>query len=78
MKELKTILGRVDRGEGTLGALINDSGAYDDLRAILGRANRNIILRTVIRHTIDKNEKLPPAEPPPDKPRTVSGTDPSP
>jgi len=57
--ELNVILGRIDRGEGSLGALINDPGVYDDLRALLGRAKRNRILRTVIRHQIDKNENLP-------------------
>lgn len=62
---LKTVMGGVERGEGTIGALLMDDGVYDDLRALLGRAKRNRVLRTVIRSTIDKNENLPKAEPAP-------------
>lgn len=64
---LDDIIARIDRGEGTVGALINDPGVYDDLRALLGRAKRNRILRTVIRHQIDKKENLPPGTVPLDE-----------
>ncbi len=63
--QLNDVIGRIDRGEGTVGSLINDPGVYDDIRALLGRAKRNRILRTVIRHQIDKNENLPKATPVP-------------
>lgn len=56
--KLRSIMERVDKGEGTLGALINDPAMYDDLMALLGGAKRNRILRGVIRHTIDKNEEI--------------------
>lgn len=56
--KLKSILERIDKGEGTVGALINDPAVYDDLVALMGGAKRNRILRGVIRHTIDKNEKI--------------------
>lgn len=56
--DLKSIMERIDKGEGTVGALINDPAVYDDLRALLGHAKRNRILRGVIRHTIDKNEQV--------------------
>ncbi len=66
--DMRTIIARVERGEGTVGALLTDDGVYDDLRALLGRAKRNRVLRTVIRSTIDKNENLPKAEDPNAKP----------
>jgi len=55
---LRSIMERVDKGEGTVGALINDPAMYDDLMALIGGAKRNRILRGVIRHTIDKNEAV--------------------
>lgn len=55
--DLRVVMDRVEQGEGTLGALVNDPGVYDDLRALLGRAQRNRVLRGVIRHTIEKNEE---------------------
>lgn len=55
---MRSVMERIDRGEGTVGALINDPAVYDDLRSLLGGAKRNRILRGVIRHTIDKNEKI--------------------
>src|SRR5439155_1002517 len=63
---LEAITRRIADGEGSLGALVNDDGLYDDVRALIGRARRNVILRTVIRRTIDKNEKeAPPRAPVP-------------
>lgn len=55
---LKSVAGKIERGEGTVGALINDPQVYDDLVALLGGAKRNRILRGVIRRTIEKNEKV--------------------
>ncbi|MFH0799300.1 MAG: MlaD family protein [Pseudomonadota bacterium] len=55
--DLRTILGAMRRSEGTLGRLINDPALYDDLRALVGRANRNRLLRAVIRSTISENDR---------------------
>ncbi|MFH1831052.1 MAG: MlaD family protein [Pseudomonadota bacterium] len=55
--DLSDILASVRRGEGTLGKLITDPALYNDLRALLGRANRNTLLRAVVRSTIEENEK---------------------
>jgi phospholipid/cholesterol/gamma-HCH transport system substrate-binding protein len=63
--DLRLVMDRIEKGEGTVGALINDPGVYDDLRALLGRAKRNRVLRGVIRHTIDKNENIEEATPVP-------------
>lgn len=55
--DLRSILGSVKRGEGTLGKLITDPALYNDLRALFGRANRNVLLRSVVRSTIEENER---------------------
>lgn len=57
-ENLRAVSEKINDGDGTLGALVNDDGVYDDIRALLGRAKRNRVLRTVIRHTIDKNESI--------------------
>jgi len=54
---LKEIVQRVERGEGTLGALINDPSVYEDLRVILGGAKRSKTIRSFIRYTIKKGRK---------------------
>ena len=55
---LRNVAATIERGDGTVGALINDPQVYDDLVALLGGAKRNKILRGVIRRTIEKNEKV--------------------
>ncbi len=55
--DLKLLMASIRRGEGTLGKLITDPALYDDLRALVGRANRNALLRSVVRSTIEENEK---------------------
>lgn len=49
---LNSILEKMDRGKGTAGALINDPGVYDDLKALTGGANRNRIVRNLVRKSI--------------------------
>ncbi len=43
-------------GEGTLGALITDPTVYEDLQTLLGRAERNKILKEYVRRTIKAQE----------------------
>lgn len=56
-KNLKDISNTIEQGEGSIGGLINDPTVYYDLMTLLGNANRNKILRTVIRATLATNEK---------------------
>jgi phospholipid/cholesterol/gamma-HCH transport system substrate-binding protein len=44
-------------GKGTLGMLANDPALYEDLRALVGGAQRNKLLRTYIRRTIQMAEE---------------------
>ncbi len=54
---LDSILTKIDNGEGTLGALVNDPSLYEDLKSVLGGAKRSLILRALINSTIKKGEK---------------------
>jgi phospholipid/cholesterol/gamma-HCH transport system substrate-binding protein len=54
---LKSITGRVDRGEGSLGALVNDPTAYEDLKTILGNVKRNRLLRELVRLTVSNRSE---------------------
>jgi phospholipid/cholesterol/gamma-HCH transport system substrate-binding protein len=54
---LNNILKKVDRGEGTLGALINDSALHDKLMGFMGAAPRNQYLKPLIRESIKGSEQ---------------------
>lgn len=53
MKHVKSILTKIDQGSGTLGALVNDTALYDDMRNLLGGANRNKILKFFIKKSVE-------------------------
>ncbi|OGQ05259.1 MAG: hypothetical protein A2W61_08375 [Deltaproteobacteria bacterium RIFCSPLOWO2_01_44_7] len=55
--DLAFILSKVRKGEGTVGALLTDPALYHDLRALMGHANRNQLLKNMIRATIAEQEK---------------------
>lgn len=46
--KLNSILAKVDRGEGTLGLMVNDPTLYEDLKLLVGGANRSAVVRTMI------------------------------
>lgn len=56
-KSLTEILDKVNNGSGTLGALVNDPGLYEDARALVGGANRNRIIRNLVRETAKDGAK---------------------
>lgn len=47
---------KVDRGEGTIGKLVNDSKAHDDLVKILRNIERNDTFKRLVRHVIEQEE----------------------
>ena len=57
MDHFKSIMLKVDKGEGTLGALVNDPALYDDLRALLGGANRNRVLKYFIKKSVEESRE---------------------
>ena len=57
VKKLNSIVDKVDRGEGTLGALINDSSLHEQIKSFLGASPRKQSMKTLIRSSIEKSEK---------------------
>jgi phospholipid/cholesterol/gamma-HCH transport system substrate-binding protein len=45
---LNSILAKVDTGEGTLGLLLNDPSLYEDLKLLVGGAERSTLVKTLI------------------------------
>ena len=45
---LNSILAKIDRGEGTLGLMLNDPTLYEELKLLVGGANRSTVVRTLI------------------------------
>ncbi len=56
-KNLNSILEKINNGTGTLGALVNDPGLYYDAKALMGGANRNRVIRNLVRKTIKDKEE---------------------
>ncbi|MEO0336079.1 MAG: MlaD family protein, partial [Pseudomonadota bacterium] len=56
LTHLSNVLQKVDRGEGTLGALVNDPTLHEKLVTVLGAKPRNKFLKPIIRDTIKASE----------------------
>lgn len=56
-ERLNSILGKVDRGEGTLGMLVSDPTLYDDLKQLVGGARRSLLVRSLVRMSTDSGNK---------------------
>jgi phospholipid/cholesterol/gamma-HCH transport system substrate-binding protein len=57
---LSSIMRKIDRGEGTLGELINDPALHDRLMALIGENPRNKYMKSLLRQSIqteDQNKK---------------------
>jgi phospholipid/cholesterol/gamma-HCH transport system substrate-binding protein len=53
---LNSILSKIDSGEGTLGRLLNDPTVYEDLKLLLGGAERSLVVRSLIRLSTDRDQ----------------------
>ncbi len=53
---LNSILAKMDAGEGTIGLLLNDPTLYEDLKRLVGGAQRSAVVRTMIRLSADDEE----------------------
>lgn len=56
-ESLNRMTKRIEEGPGTLHALIYDQGLHEDLRSLVGGANRNKVLKYFIRESIKKNDQ---------------------
>lgn len=54
---LERVMTRVEKGPGTINSLIFDDGLHDDLRALLGGANRNKVIKYFVRESIQNSER---------------------
>jgi len=55
--ELRATSQAISAGEGTIGMLARDPALYEDIRALMGGAQRNKLLRSYIRKTVEKGEQ---------------------
>lgn len=56
-ESMSRITKQIEDGPGTLHALIYDQGLHEDLRSLMGGANRNKVLKYFIRETIKKGDQ---------------------
>jgi phospholipid/cholesterol/gamma-HCH transport system substrate-binding protein len=56
INKLDAIIAKVDRGEGTLGALINDPSIHNQLKALLGGTQRKNNVKSLLRTSIEKED----------------------
>ena len=52
LHHLSSVLRKIDRGQGTLGALINDSALYDRIDQLLSGSERQTYVKELVRRTI--------------------------
>ena len=60
---LAEITGKINRGEGTLGALVNERTLHDSAESVIAGVNDSKFARWLIRHYQKKGIKLETAEP---------------
>jgi phospholipid/cholesterol/gamma-HCH transport system substrate-binding protein len=53
---LNRIVADIQKGKGTLGALVVDPSVYEDLKLLLGNVSRNKALRALVRYSIQRDE----------------------
>jgi len=56
-ESLDEITGKIAKGDGTIGALIADPTLYENLKKLLGGAERSFILRNLIRKSMEKGKE---------------------
>jgi phospholipid/cholesterol/gamma-HCH transport system substrate-binding protein len=54
--KMNSILTKIDNGQGSLGALINDPSLHDSLKAMLGGNDRKKTIKSLIRSSIEKSD----------------------
>ena len=54
---LRTVTDKVKNGEGTIGALLTDASLYEDLKNLIGGANRNTVLKFFVRQAVKSSDE---------------------
>ncbi len=61
--DLREIVKGIKQGKGTLGALLVDPSVYEDVKRLIGNVERNAVLRSLVRYSIQQNEGQAPRAP---------------
>jgi phospholipid/cholesterol/gamma-HCH transport system substrate-binding protein len=56
MKNIHAVTEKVKNGEGTIGALLSDASLYEDLKNLIGGANRNTVLKFFVRQAVKSSD----------------------
>ncbi len=56
LTRMESVVTKIDKGQGTLGALINDTSLHEDLRVLLGGAKRSKIVRFFVKQSIQNSD----------------------
>lgn len=56
-RHLEGILRKIEAGEGTLGAIINDPTVYEDIKALLSGARRSSVLKYFMKSFIEEGQE---------------------
>ncbi|UOF00851.1 MlaD family protein [Bdellovibrio reynosensis] len=57
LNKLDSILTKIDKGQGSLGALINDPSLHNQLKAMVGANDRKDHVKSLLRQSIDQGTK---------------------
>ncbi|MFQ5696988.1 MAG: MlaD family protein [Myxococcota bacterium] len=57
LARLNSILAKIDRGDGTVGALINDPTLYEDLKQVFGGASQSALVRGLVEFVRERDTK---------------------
>lgn len=57
MKNLQNVTEKMKNGEGTIGALMSDASLYEDLKNLIGGANRNNVLKFFVRQAVKSSDE---------------------
>jgi phospholipid/cholesterol/gamma-HCH transport system substrate-binding protein len=57
VSDLRTLVDGVEAGKGTIGMLAQDPSLYEEMRSLVGGAQRSKLLRSYIRKTIEEGEE---------------------
>lgn len=55
-KRISSILKKIDEGEGTMGLLVTDPTLYEDVKRLVGGAQRSLVVRSLINLTDDEGD----------------------
>lgn len=56
LASLSSVLKKIDNGQGTLGALINDKSVFDSIKRMVGGGSREKYIKSLVRETIQTSE----------------------